>query len=251
MIRTSELHGMAVIDVDSAAKLGVIDEIFLDIDRRTITGLSVSQGGNLLTGNEHVLVPAAAVHAIGEDAVMVRHVSEATGLELATRASGLAGRNFVTKSGTRLGSLDDILFDEETGRIVGYAFSAREARGGLASLFGARRDHDDPMVDYVRADSEMNVGGDIIVVPDNSVIRGHDLRDVSGAPSFHTPGGSQTVSPTGRSAPAVAPTGPSVVRAPENAAPQVVPLPPQAAVPASPGDRARPRTWRSTNTRWS
>lgn len=246
MIRTSELHGMAVIDVDSAAKLGTIDEIFLDLDRRTITGLSLSQGGTLLTGDDHLLIPASAVHAIGEDAVMVRHPSEAPGLEVATRASALAGRNLVTQSGTHLGALDDVLFDEESGRIVGYVFSSREAQSGLASLFGARRDHDDPMVDYVRGDADMNVGGEIIVVPDDGVVRGQDLRDA--APSFHTPTGAQTISPPRQT---VSPAGPSVVRTPDTATPQAVPMPSKTAAPAAPSDRAAARTWRPTNTRWS
>jgi uncharacterized protein YrrD len=196
---------MAVIDVDSAAKLGAIDEIFLDLDRRAIAGLSISRGGNLLTGDDHLLIPASSVHAIGEDAVMVRHAGEATGLELTTRASGLAGRSLVTMSGTHLGALDDVLFDEESGRIAGYVFSAREARSGLASLFGARRDHADPTIDYVRAESDLNVGGDIVVVPDEAVMRGQDVRSVSAAPSFHTPTGSQTVSPAG--SPQVSPAG--------------------------------------------
>lgn len=206
MIRTSQMHGRAVVDVDNAAKLGEIHELFLDLDRRAIAGLSVAQGGSLLGGEEHVTLPASAIQSFGEDAVMVRSgrpavgVSTAgtpvaitprmddaggpvAGLELATRASTLAGRAVVTESGTHLGHLDDILFDESVGRIAGYVFAERDDSRGpnLAGLFGLGRRPsagDNARVDYVRAESNIRFGGDLIVVPDDAVVRDGDLSAV-------------------------------------------------------------------------
>ena len=179
MIRTSQLHGMGVVDVDSATKLGEIDELFFDLERRTLAGLSVSQGGTLLSGEDHLLLPAAAIQSIGEDAVMVRSGALAEGLELHTRASSLAGRAIVTESGTHLGAIDDVLFDDTAGRIIGYAFAERdESRGpDLAGLFGLGRrqdGHDDSIVDYVRADADVRFG-DLVVVPDAAVVRNEKL----------------------------------------------------------------------------
>ena len=206
MIRTSQLHGRSVVDVDNATKLGEINELFLDLDRRAIAGLSVSQGGSLLGGEEHVTLPASAIQSFGEDAVMVRSGrpvggastgsapgantprmedagGPAAGLELATRASTLAGRAVVTVSGTHLGHLDDILFDESVGRIVGYVFAERDDSRGpnLAGLFGRGRHPDggdDARVDYVRAESNIRFGGDLIVVPDDAVVRDGDVSAV-------------------------------------------------------------------------
>ena len=179
MIRSSQLHGRGVVDVDSATKLGEIDELFLDIERQTITGLSVNRGGALLSGEEKLLLPAGAIESFGEDAIMVRSAHLADGIELHTRASSLAGRAIVTESGSHLGALDDILFEPDSRQIVGYTFAERdESRGpDLAGLFGIGRrhdGHDDGIVDYVRASAGLRFG-DLIVVPDSAVIRNEKL----------------------------------------------------------------------------
>jgi sporulation protein YlmC with PRC-barrel domain len=204
MIRTSQLHGRAVVDVDSATKLGELGELYLDLDRRAIAGLSVSQGGTLLGGAEHVTLPASAIQSYGEDAIMVRSGrptvaitpgaaviaprpddagGPAAGLELATRASTLAGRAIVTASGTHLGHLDDILFDESVGRIAGYVYAERDDSPGpdFRGLFGLGRRRevgDASLVDYVRADADVRFGGDLIVVPDEAVVRDQSLDTV-------------------------------------------------------------------------
>ena len=183
MIRTSQLHGMAVVDVDSATRLGEIDELFLDLDRGTIAGLSVSQGGTLLSGDERILLPASAIQSFGEDAVMVSSGHDPSGIELTTRASTLAGRAVVTESGTHLGAIDDILFDRESRQIAGYAFAERDESHGpdLAGLFGLgkrREGHDESSVDYVRAGADLKFGGDLIVVPEHAVLRNETLRSV-------------------------------------------------------------------------
>ena len=179
MIRTSQLHGMGVVDVDSAAKLGEIDELFFDLERRSFAGVSVSRGGTLLSGEDHLLLPAAAIESIGEDAVMVRSGVLAEGLELHTRASSLTGRAVVTEGGTHLGAIDDILFEEGTGHIIGYAFAERDSSRGpnLGGLFGMGRKaegHDTSIVDYVRADAGPRFG-DLVVVPDAAVVRNEKL----------------------------------------------------------------------------
>ena len=181
MIRTSRLHGKAVVDVESATKLGEVDELFLDLERRVVAGLAVSRGGTLLGGDERLLLPASAIQSIGDDAVMVASGHEASGIELTTRASTLAGRPLVTETGTHLGHVDDVLYDEQSRQIVGYAFAERdESRGpDFAGLFGMgkRRDgDDDSAIDYVRATADLKFGGDLVVVPDHAVVRNETLR---------------------------------------------------------------------------
>jgi uncharacterized protein YrrD len=179
VIRSSQLHGRGVVDVDSATKLGEIDELFLDVERQTLTGISVSRGGTLLGGDERLLLPMEAIHSIGDDAVMVRSAQVVDGIELHTRASSVAGRAIVTESGTHLGALDDIIFNESSGQITGYAFAERDdSKGsGLGALFGIGRrheGHDDGTVDYVRAESGLRFG-DLVVVPDSAVVRNEKL----------------------------------------------------------------------------
>ncbi len=250
MIRTSELHRMAAIDVDGAARIGHIDEIFLDLSRHAIAAVSISRGNTLLGGDEPVVLAADAVQSIGEDAVMVHLPRRATdSVELLTRASSLAGRAIVTESGTHVGKLDDVLFDEESGRIVGYTFAERDDKPGLADLFNLRRDRDNPVVDYVRADSNVRIG-DLIVVPDHAVVRGHDLRGTHYDPVTHTSAG-QTVSPTSPETQTIAPAGPSVVRpvdAPDTS--RISPVESTVAAPTTPTSRTTARTWRTTDTKW-
>ena len=255
MIRTSELHRMTAIDVDAAAKIGHVDEIYLDLTRHAIAALSIARG-NVLSGEDDVVLAADAVTSIGEDAVMVhvpRRMTES--VELLTRASNLAGRAIVTESGTHLGKLDDVLFDEESGRIVGYVFAERDDKPGIADFFNRRRDRDDPVVDYVRADANVKIG-DLIVVPDSGVVRGHDLRD-SYDPATHTSANvsaGQTISAPTQT---VAPAGPSVVR-PVNApdtthatrGTRLSPVDSTVAAPTTPTSRTTARTWRVTHTKW-
>ena len=187
MIRTSQLHGRGVVDVDSATKLGEIDELFFDLERRKLAGISLNRGGTLLSGEERLILPAAAIQSIGDDAVMVRGGMLADGIELNTRGSSLAGRAIVTESGTHLGAIDDIIFEPESGQVQGYAFAEREESRGpdLAGLFGIGRrhgGHDDDTIDFIRADADLRFG-DLLVVPDSAVIRNQKLTATHNSPT--------------------------------------------------------------------
>src|SRR5687768_5912360 len=142
MIRASELRGRAVVDLDSAVKLGDVDEILLDPESRRVAGISVGRGQNLLGGGSPVeqFVPAAAVHAIGRDVLTVRGAGRAGGDGSAyPRLGHVVGRKMVTHGGTVLGPIDDVLIDPTDGRIVGYALGGK-AGSALAGLFGGRDD---------------------------------------------------------------------------------------------------------------
>ncbi|HET7769938.1 MAG TPA: PRC-barrel domain-containing protein [Chloroflexota bacterium] len=187
MIRTSQLHGRGVVDVDSATKLGEIDELFFDLERRRLAGISVNRGGTLLSGEERLILPAAAIQSIGDDAIMVRSGMLADGIELNTRGSSLAGRAIVTESGTHLGAIDDVIFEPESGHVLGYAFAERDDSRGpdLAGLFGMggrAEGHDDGIVDYIRADADLRFG-DLLVVPESAVVRNEKLSATHTSPT--------------------------------------------------------------------
>ena len=171
MIRASELRGRSVVDLDSAVKLGDVDEILLDPEGRRVAGFSVGRGQNLLGGGSPVetFVPASAVHAIGGDVVTVRGAGQAAGADGSAypRLGHVVGRKMVTHGGTVLGPIDDVLIDPTDGRIVGYALGGK-AGGALAGLFGGRDDA--ARGDYVRADADLRVGPELVVVPDDAVV---------------------------------------------------------------------------------
>ena len=227
MIRASELRGRAVVDLNSAVKLGDVDEILLDPEGRHVAGFSVGRGQNLLGGGSPVetFVPASAVHAIGGDVVTVRGSGPAGApdADAFPRLGHVVGRKMVTHGGTVLGAIEDVLIDPTDGRIVGYALGGK-AGSALAGLFGGR--DDGLRGDYVRADADLRVGPELVVVPDDAVVRGGE------ATAARSP---EAAAPTvfGWPDPEPAPVGRSSWIGELSGAP----MPGQGAVPAAPYER--------------
>src|ERR1051325_3466491 len=138
MMRASSLRGLAVVALEPAGKVGVVDEVVLDPDARRVAGLVVSRGPSVLGAGHTVLVPAGSLHAIGRDAITVRGLAEIGDPRLAAlpKLSQVTGRKLVTHAGTALGTIADVLMDPADGRIVGYAFDGRGALGRLEQLVG-------------------------------------------------------------------------------------------------------------------
>ena len=168
MIRATELGGRAVVDMDAAEKLGSIDKIILDPDARRVAGFVVSRGASLFGNATHALVCASTVHAIGPDAITVRHAAEppdAPALEALPHASDLIGRTVVSTSGRFLGVVEDVLISGADGRIVGYQLARRAPFARLGTLVG-KKQHRAP---YLRADAELRAGRELIVAPEDAV----------------------------------------------------------------------------------
>jgi uncharacterized protein YrrD len=172
MIRGSHLVGRTVVDMDAANRLGKIKEIIVQRDGERVAGFVVAHGETIVgTGGKRRIIPASALHSIGPDAVTVHSLGkEDAGQDLdgLPRMSDVVGRKMVTRSGRLLGSIDDLLIDAADGTIIGYAVG-EGVRGKLENIFHADRSR---MRGYVRADSDFNVGNDLIVVPDDALIEG-------------------------------------------------------------------------------
>src|SRR5215210_1019155 len=127
MIRATELSGRAVIDIDAAERLGTIDKLILDPDGRRVAGFVVSRGSGFPGSKSQSIIPAAAVHAVGPDAVTVHQKgvagSDTARLEKLPRGSDVIGRKIVSEDGRFLGKVSDVLIDRETGSITGYLLS--------------------------------------------------------------------------------------------------------------------------------
>lgn len=172
MIRATTLRGRSVVDLDSAAKLGQLDELILDPEGRRVAGIVVTQGQSLLGDRHERLLPASTVNAIGPDALTV-HAGSAEALEDAQfaglpRLSGMTGRKVVTHNGRMLGIISDVLIGPEDGSIIGYALDAHGPGGRLEELFGANRQED--RAAYIRAEADLRVGHDLVVAPDDAVV---------------------------------------------------------------------------------
>jgi sporulation protein YlmC with PRC-barrel domain len=174
VIRATELGGKAVVDVDAAEKLGRVERVVLDPDRRRVAGFVVARGSSLLGGGEHLTLPASSVHAIGQDAITVHHrqpsgaeTREATDLTNLPRVSDMVGRKVVSDRGKLLGAVDDVLIDEKDGRIIGYALTGTDIDDKLKQLLpkrgGGKREP------FLRADADLRAGKDLIVAPEDAL----------------------------------------------------------------------------------
>jgi uncharacterized protein YrrD len=167
MIRASELSGRPVVDIDAAEKLGRIDKIIIDPEARRVAAFLVSHGGTFHKDKAPILLPAASVHAIGPDAVTVRHPAEVSGaaahFDQLPRVSDIVGRKVVSRDGRLLGVVDDVLISGADGVIVGYQLGDSSA---LGAFFGGRKHSRAP---YLRADVDLRTGRDLIVAPDDAL----------------------------------------------------------------------------------
>ena len=186
MIRATELGGRAVVDMDAAEKVGRIEKVIIDPDARRVAGFTVSHGASLISSGTRVTLPASSVHAIGPDAVTVHGtvvVNDLAHLDSLPRVSDVVGRKVVSRDGRLLGTVEDVLIDDEDGRIVGYALN--EHTGGKLEELIAGEKHSDHSR-YLRADADLKAGKDLIVAPDDAVAQSWDA-DASESPPASSP----------------------------------------------------------------
>src|SRR5437868_1056226 len=172
MIKGTQLVGRAVIDMEAAQRLGKIKEIIVQRDGERVAGFVVVHGETIVgSGGTRRTIPASALHSIGPDAVTIRGTAlkdRPHDLDKFPRMSDVIGHKMVTRSGRLLGSIDDVLIDGTDGTIVGYLVGGG-MRGKLGNIFNPQR----PRIHgYVRADADLQVGNDLIVVPDDALIEG-------------------------------------------------------------------------------
>ena len=171
MIKGSQLIGRAVIDMEAAERLGKIKEIIVQRDGERLAGFIVVHGETIVgSGGKRRMIPASAVYSIGPDAMTVRGTAmqELAELDNLPRMSDIIGHKMVTQSGRLLGIIDDMLVNGGDGTIIGFVVG-EGVRNKLENIFNPQR----PRVHgYVRADADLHVGKELIVVPDDALIGG-------------------------------------------------------------------------------
>lgn len=179
MIRASGLYGRAVIDLDTAERVGEVDDIIVDPYGPGIAGYVVACDRSFFGGRKRIIIPIDAFHAIGPDALTMRSVGtpeyHTAHLDALPRLSELTGRRMVSFGGRLLGTVEDALISERDGRIIGYPLERPGPSSWLDSLFGLGWKSERP--DYVRADAALRIGARLIVVPDDAIASGDDLED--------------------------------------------------------------------------
>jgi uncharacterized protein YrrD len=172
MIRASELYGRVLVDLDTAEKIGSIDEIIVDPYAPCVAGYVVATGRGLFGSGPRTLVATESVHAIGPDALTIRRTANVgdvgSHLDTLPRLSELTGRKMVSYGGRLLGTIEDALIDERDGRIIGYPLDANGLTSGLDRFFTLGLSSS--QLEYVRADADLRVGAKLVVVPDEAVV---------------------------------------------------------------------------------
>lgn len=171
MIKGSQLIGRSVIDMEAAERLGKIREIIVQRDGERVAGFVVLHGETVVgTGGKRRTIPASAVYSIGPDALTVRgsRMQELAELDNLPRMSDIIGHKMVTRSGRLLGVIGDMLINGTDGSIVGFIVG-EGVRNKLENIFNPQRPRTHG---YVRADADLHVGKELIVVPDDALIEG-------------------------------------------------------------------------------
>ena len=171
MIKGSQLVGRAVIDMEAAERLGKIKEIIVQRDGERVAGFVVVHGETIVgTAGKRRVIPASAVHSIGPDAMTVRGsaMQELAELDNLPRMSDIIGHKMITQSGRLLGIIDDMLINRADGTIVGFVVG-EGVRSKLENIFNPQRSR---VHGYVRAEADLHVGKELIVVPDDALIEG-------------------------------------------------------------------------------
>ena len=191
MIRASGLYGRAIVDLDTAERIGDVDEIIVDPSGPGVAGFVVTCDRSLLASRKRLIVPMEAIHAIGPDALTVRsvgrHEEHGAHLDSLPRLSELTGRRMVSFGGRVLGAMEDALIDERDGRIIGYPLEKSGPGTWLEAAFGLGWRSDRP--DYVRADAGLRIGARLIVVPDDAITSAGEIEDeaITDRPAISAP----------------------------------------------------------------
>lgn len=130
-----DLLDKLVISVSDGRLLGKVKDIYIDVSLDEMTGINLGTEGMLR--RKAILIPRDDVVVFGIDAILVKKpevVTDDQTLDVArewSRLSKLKGREVDTPGGTRLGTIGDVLLDEN-GRVAGFALSKVFVEGPLA-----------------------------------------------------------------------------------------------------------------------
>jgi uncharacterized protein YrrD len=135
MFTGKQVLNKALISLTEGKKLGEVRDLYFDEKLLKIVGVYLGSEG--LLNKKHFAVERDNVAVMGIDAWLVKTSDVsilAETLPLAERLilySDVRGREIMTEGGTKIASVEDVLFDAD-GDIVGFALGRIEVKGPLA-----------------------------------------------------------------------------------------------------------------------
>ena len=159
MRKGKRLIGRPILSLTEGVRVGEVKDVILGATNETVVGLLVDDGG--LFGSAHV-VPVDEIESFGRDAVIVtdrssiRSASDVPDIkEILDRKTSLIGTRVFTETGDAQGSVNDIYFDEASGRVLSLEVTGgawRDATTGVRNLPVSEVMRTGPEIIYVHPD---------------------------------------------------------------------------------------------------
>ena len=155
LMTASQIRGLPVVTVRGGEDVAEVRDVIYDPEAGRLVGLTLNKRG-FLAGRCREVLPAEAIHAVGQHAVMVLDESNLVAPEDAPGDVGrpaternVLGNDVLTEGGTSLGKVTDlVLLVGSSGEVVGYQID--KAGGGLG---------------YIPLPAQVSVSGVARVVP--------------------------------------------------------------------------------------
>lgn len=136
MPTAKDLHKKPVYSIADGTKLGDIKDIYLDADATTITAVLVGKEG--VFTKTMLVVRRSDVRTIGVDCWLthgeaeVMDLKDVSGSDDFQLASDLRKREMETTGGTKIGTVGDVVFDDDDS-VVGFALAKVHIQGPVAT----------------------------------------------------------------------------------------------------------------------
>lgn len=131
----NELIGKPIYSVTDGRRIGVVKDLYVDLEFNVLNGVFLGTEG--LFSRKTRAISRESIVVFGIDAVLVTdsdvilESSENPEVEIWKRREDLQGRGIDTPGGTKVGTVGDVLIDEEA-RIIGYSLSRVHVSGPVA-----------------------------------------------------------------------------------------------------------------------
>ncbi len=121
ILQRASLLGTQVISKATAKRLGIVTQLWLDVDQRQVMGLSVAERfvpGTAIGIGEDFYMSLERVSLLGPDAILVDDEDVLEDLIASEKYTSLIGNEVVTESGELLGKVHDFKFEPSTGDLL-------------------------------------------------------------------------------------------------------------------------------------
>ncbi len=154
---SKDLVNKSVVSIDEGRVVGQVKDVYFSADLSRMIGIFLGKEG--LIRRKSLIVPVDAVVVFGIDAVLIKTASALTDNKMLTEAeqwirlNDLEGRDVDTPGGTRVGTIGDVILDEE-GRVDSFYLSRVLVEGPLAETKQIDRR---AMIDSGQADGVLTI----------------------------------------------------------------------------------------------